>query len=869
MKGFFLEPECRDVDGLGILVLPDNSFPVVAVYSLAYIGSANETDPEAGISHFVEHLLFKGTPQRPVGRIGYEIMRAGGEVNGFTTHDYTGYTIAIESSRLDLALDIHGDAMAHSAFDPAEIEKERTVILEEVKLGETSPGMILRKKIFRRIYPDHSYGRPVIGSRKTVGNASREMLVGYYRKNYCRENMAVVVVGDVKTENVVAGIEKYFSAVPHGESAPSPGEPAPGPGDSFVERRNVNDTYVRMAMSGVGLSHPDYPALSVLGIVLGEGQCGRLFRRVQYPGIANSIGFHTSPMKNAGLMVLSATCQLSRAVELEDVVAGEFENLRKEPPNNAELDRAKKTITAYSVYDRDTFSERAVYQSHFAALASPDFDRAYLEAIEEMTRERLLEAAQKYFNLESAITGKITPKKTLKKIESPDAGSLPGDWSVTRPTLKTSAAPGWDTDGKVKRIVLENGAVILYQENRQLPLIACNAFFRAGSSLEDTSSNGLASLTQRLFLKGAAGRSIDETSALLESLGIDMGGYTRPDDACLCFETLPEELDTALVLLRDAVSSPNLDGTEMERIRKDMIAQVRHEQDDMFSYIARTGTKALWGKHPYACPPSGREETLTQITLQDVRDFHDRFYRPDRLVVSIVGDLDPEEASAKASSVFGKMTGTGSKDDHLSKYVPIDTPMILNEKKSWPAAIVSLSWRCASLLDEDCIPLRVLSAVLGNPFGSRIWTAIREERGLAYSTGAGYSPGILGGAFSLYAGVNARKIPLVRELLIKELELIRTSPADEKELNDAKMFLTGAHKLHHQSAPQMANHLGFYEICGLGYEFDAEYVDRVTAVTIEDLMRVAKDHLHPDNFLTMIVSPKTPWDTLCNFLRIR
>ena len=130
MKPFFLDPECREVDGLRVLILRDNSFPVVAVYSLVHVGSRCESDTDAGFSHVVEHILFKGTERRPHGCIGKEINRVGGELNGFTTYDYTGYTIVLDSSHLDLALDVHGDVIAHSAFDPGEIEKERTVVLE-------------------------------------------------------------------------------------------------------------------------------------------------------------------------------------------------------------------------------------------------------------------------------------------------------------------------------------------------------------------------------------------------------------------------------------------------------------------------------------------------------------------------------------------------------------------------------------------------------------------------------------------------------------------------------------------------------------------------------------------------------------------
>lgn len=854
MKGFFLEPECREVDGLKVLVLQDNSFPVVSILSFVRTGSVDEKDSIAGISHFVEHLLFKGTPKRPTGSMGHDVMRMGGEINGFTTYDYTGYTVDIEGSQLDLALDIHGDAMADSSFDPEEIEKERTVIMEEVNLGETSPELLLGKNILRRAFPDHPYGRPIIGYMDTVGNVPADGLLGYYKRHYCRENMTVVVAGDVNLDSVLEKTQKRFSGVAHGEHSPAPVEAVFGEGCSFTDKRDVNDAYVKIVMPGVSLDHPDYAAISVLSVILGAGQCGRLSLKVKYPGIANSIGFGAMAFGNSGILSLSATCQPPRADELVDTIMREFNELTKQPPSNEELDRARRMVISSSVYDRDTFSERAAYQAHYAALAYPQFDREYLEAIDRVSPEQLLSAAQTYLNTESAIIGKIMPEKPLKTIGGPRNEPPACVWTVSRPELTVKGSNSWETDGKVKKTVLKNGITFLYQENRQLPIVACRVFSHAGSSFENASLSGLASMTQRLLLKGAAGRSFHETSYLLESLGIEMFGSTTLDNAHLHAESLSDELDTTLVLLRDAVASPNFDGGEMERIRRDMIARVRHEQDDMGSYIARAGAKALWSGHPYERSPSGEENDLLKLTLDDVRGFHKRFYRPNRIVVSMVGDTDSASVMAKVESVFGELTGNGTTEDNLPQYTPLDNPLVFDEKKEWPAAIVAVSWRCPSILDNDFIPLRLLSAVLGNPFHSRIWNTIREERGLAYTTGASYSPGMLGGTFSLYAGVNAGKISIAKDLLLKALEEVRTSPVTEKELNDSKTFLTGSYRLHHQSAVQMADYLGLYETCGLGYAFDEEYVGRISAVSIEDLIRVVQNHLHEENFLTLTVT---------------
>jgi zinc protease len=293
----------------------------------------------------------------------------------------------------------------------------------------------------------------------------------------------------------------------------------------------------------------------------------------------------------------------------------------------------------------------------------------------------------------------------------------------------------------------------------------------------------------------------------------------------------------------------------MERTRREMVMRVRREQDSMMSYLARVGARALWGDHPYGRLPSGEEENLLGLSLEDVRDFHRRFYGAGRLVISVAGDIDPEEAAAKVESAFGGLAAPESPEVDLPRYVPISSPLARDERKPWPAAAVALAWRAPAITSRDLFPLQILSTVMGNPFGSRVWKTIREERGLAYTTGATYYPRALGGAFLLYAGVAARNIPLVADLLLDEVRKVKSAPITEEELRDAKTYLAGSYRRSHQGCAQIADFLAFYESCGLGYEFDAGYVDRVQSVTAEDVMRAAVEHLDEENFLTLTIRP--------------
>jgi zinc protease len=279
--------------GLSVIYRPNDAAPVVALQMWVRVGSGDESEHEAGLAHVHEHMLFKGTATRGVGEIARDVESVGGSINAWTSFDQTVYHIVVPSRFADQGLDVLLDAVANSAFDADELERELEVIQEEILRSEDIPRRSLSRMLFETAYTDHPYGRPVIGTNESVAAFTRDDILSFYRRWYQPRNMNLVVVGDVERGQVDAALDRHFRAQrDEGEIARSARVVEP-PQTSLrvsTEFRDIQDGHVAIAFHVPDLAHEDTPALELLAILLGQGESSILFENVQRrSGLTNEI----------------------------------------------------------------------------------------------------------------------------------------------------------------------------------------------------------------------------------------------------------------------------------------------------------------------------------------------------------------------------------------------------------------------------------------------------------------------------------------------------------------------------------------------------------------------------------------------------
>ncbi|MBT4482553.1 MAG: insulinase family protein [Candidatus Latescibacteria bacterium] len=403
-------------NGLDVIVKEVHTAPIVAVYLWCKTGSTNENEREQGISHFYEHMFFKGTEKRGVGEIDRIIKSLGGYNNAFTSKEYTAYYVVLPSENFSLAADVLVDAIRNSSFPDQEIEKERGVIKEEINRKEDNPTGKLYEEIFRIAFPDTPYELPVLGTKKSVSEFTRDDFKNYLAKHYVPDNMAAVIVGDVKTKDAIEEIKrltadwKNDAEVPRstGKITVSRREGIKG----FELEKDVNMSYALMAFQTSGYADlKENAVLDVASSILSEGRSSRLYRRlVEEEQLVTSVQAFIYPLKHSGLFAIYSTMDRGSVQDFKKAILEEIEKLRNVPVEQAELQKVKTMLKADFQFSCETNSDIGYTLGHYSTLGMLDNVTQYEKSIDEVTADDVAMYARKVLIPESYSIGIINQR---------------------------------------------------------------------------------------------------------------------------------------------------------------------------------------------------------------------------------------------------------------------------------------------------------------------------------------------------------------------------------------------------------------------------------------------------------------------------
>jgi len=408
-------------NGLEVIVKEVHSAPIVAVYLWCKTGSTNENEHDQGISHFYEHMFFKGTEKRGVGEIDRAIKSLGGYNNAFTSNEYTAYYVVLPSENFVLAADILVDAIRNSNFIEEEIRKELGVITEEINRKEDDPNGTIYEEMFSLMFAGTPYAHPVLGSKESVSRLTREDFRNYLSKFYVPNNMTAVIVGDVHTKDAIRELRKLTADW----------KPNPVVGDyvpafdvvnkkgirGFTLEKDVNMSYVMMAFQTSGLADDrENAVLDAVSSILGEGRSSRLYQRlVEKDQIASSVQAYIYPLKKMGLFVVYGTMDRMNVQNFRAAVIEEIEKLRNEPPGAGELDKAKTMLKADYQFSNETDSDIAQTLGHYQTLGILDRAIIYEQSINAVTVEEIRKYADEILDPASYSIGIINQRIPTEK----------------------------------------------------------------------------------------------------------------------------------------------------------------------------------------------------------------------------------------------------------------------------------------------------------------------------------------------------------------------------------------------------------------------------------------------------------------------
>ena len=871
-------------NGLTVLTKEVNTAPVVSVQIWYRVGSQNEKLGITGISHQLEHLMFKGTKERPI-QFGRLFSALGSSSNAFTSYDMTAYYGTTGSDKLEAMLRLEADRMVNTVAGEQELKSERTVVLSELDGGNNNPGTRLYRELMLAAYPDSSYGWPVIGYRPEVENYTVEDIQNYYRTFYRPDNATLVIVGNFETEATLKQVREIYGAIaappkpqflisPEAQkNKPQPPQPKSSK-QPIVLKEPGSIPFLQVVYPNLPkVTDPDVAAIDVMDSILSSGRSSRFYQALVETGLASSASGSASAQIGTGWYFLSATPTAGKSLaDLEQLLLAEIEKLKTEPITQAELERAKVSMRASYILGNRDINSQAI-QIGFNQTVAKDYrysDR-YLSAVDRVTSADVKRVAKKYLQRDRRVVGYFEPSViTAQAGTSPTNAhssnafqpSTPVDPAEVAKYLPESAfiaKAQVPVQVKPESFTLSNGLRVLLLSDRSTPAVTIVGEINAGSGFDSVAKAGLATLTAENIPNGTTTKDALTLASRLENRGARLGIGARRESVGISGIAMASDLPIMIDQLADLLQNATFPAKEFElNLQRNLLA-FKAELDSPNALARRIFQSTLYPNgHPFNAMRT--EESLKSIKREDLVDFYKTYYRPDQAILTIMGDFEPEAVKDLLEEKLGSWKSTGKT---LKFQFPELTQFATTTEKQTALAgktqaVTLMGHASISRFDPQYYPAILLNQILGgDTLSSRLGSEIRDRLGLTYGIYSAFRAGKPPqGEFLVQMQTSAKDTEKAIAATVTLLKNIRDRGITQSEFEVAKKSLINSFSTEFADPDSIAGSLLSDKSYGLPIGDFYKFPQRIESVTIDQVNRAAKELLQPDNMLIVSVVPK-------------
>jgi zinc protease len=827
-------------NGLTLLIQPDSAAPVASVQVWVKTGSLHEGDQlGAGLSHYLEHLLFKGTPTRKARDLAVLVQAHGGASNAYTTYDRTVYHIDLPAPHLAVAVDVLADMVLRSTLPAEEVARERDVILREIDMTRDDHDGVHWEAVATTVFREHGYRYPIIGHREVFAAVTREQLLAYYQNRYAPNNLVVVIAGDVDLGEARALVERHFGAAPRRALAPvylPPEPPQLGP-RALRAVAPVELTRGALAWPGPGLTHPDAPLLDLLATILGHGDSSVLWRVLRDERrLVHSIDAHHWSPGSSGLFTIFFSGEPGKRAAAEDAIREVLGRCAARGFTRAQIQKALRQVVVGELSSRKTVAGRAGRLGAAEVVAGDlDFSRGWFARAARATPADLVRVMRAWLVPACLSTVSLDP---LAPTPPPVAAV------ARRPRAE------WTTH------TLPNGARLLLRPDDTQPNIHCHLACAGGPAQEHPGRRGASSLLATLLAKDTRRRSAEDVAEAIESVGGSFGGVARDNTTGLSLEVLPGDIGLGLKLLGEAMHVPAFAARTLAVEREAQLAGLQQVEDDVVYYGHALARRLALGAHPLALGPDGDKAGVTALRAADLRDLWARLATGPGTVLAVSGDfsatkllptlralLAPLPAGRAAAGKGGPVPPAARAREHI-------------ERRVCTQALVFDAYPGPGLAAEaDDAAVAVLSELL-NGMSSRLFERVREQKGLAYFVGAARVADPARGALYLYAGTQPGKEAEVAAEFAAELKRLAAGRLEAGELARAHTRLQAARRMRMQTNAARAADAAQRAALGLPLWDLPAWDARVAGVDAARVAALVKKWFEPSHRLAVRILPR-------------
>ena len=850
-------------NGLIVLVYRNTTAPVVAINTYVKAGYFDETDDVVGIAHVLEHMFFKGTTKRGVGEIAKETKALGGYLNAHTIYDHTSYYTVLPTSGFNEGLEIQADAYANSAIDATELARELEVIIQEAKRKEDNPSAVTSETLYALLHDVHRIRRWRIGREAPLRALTSDQLLAFYHNFYTPSNTILAIAGDVDIDKAMAQVERQYGALLDHTPIRTPGMAEPEHAD-FRYRElhgDIAQTHIEFGWRTVPDIHPDTPALDMIARVLGAGRASRLYRAVRDRKLAGVVSASNYAPAQVGVFTVGAETEPEKTIDAARAMWDQVRLIHNGAITKDEIERSKRLFSARWARRLETTEGQASHLVEWESLGGWEMGDAYYEAVMRLQPEDLTKVAQQYLAPDRA--GVIVYRPAQAPLVAADASSMRTilNTGVVEPLPRSeSATVTAGVSSSLLPLVAEQAGVRVYRTSNGIPIlvrvrpgaaITHAGIYAAGGAIEEVPGHaGVTALVARTATKGTTTRSALQIAEASELLGGTISSSVGAESFGWSISVPRENAAAAITLLADVVQHATLTADAFETERVALLADLAQLQDDMYRYPMRLLNAAAFAGHPYAVPASGTETSIQSITTDDARAWYQRAMLCAPFVIAVVGDADPDTIASTIAHVFSDMTQTELKTAAAPIWPSQTTQSVESRDKAQTA--LALAFPSPARTDDRRFAAHVL-ATIASGLGGRFFDELRDRQSLAYTIHAFPSEHRFSGAFVSYIATSPEKESAARDGLLNEFAKLRTEPVTTDELARAKRYLLGMHDIRQERGGAVLGDIVDAWLFGAGLHELDEYTGKVSAVSTDDILQLAKSCFDPDRRVEGIV----------------
>jgi zinc protease len=809
-------------NGLEVILREDYSAPLVSVQAWVKTGSIFEGNLlGSGVSHLVEHMVFKGAGGRGPSELAQAVQATGGYLNAYTSFDRTVYWVDTLAEGFPTALDVVSALVTEAEFPEEEYEREKDVIRREMDMGKDDPSQTLNHLLFQTVYRQHPYKEPVIGHLDLFNAVDRAAAQGYYKERYSPRNMFLVIAGAMSKEQAMAAITERLGAKENqlGET------PVIWPEPRQMGRRDAHEefatdlTKLEAAWRIPSLTHADNPALEVLGVLLGSGRSCRLNQRIrEQQRLVHDISAGAYTPSYDGLFYVGAELDFDKRAATEAAIFEEIRRVQQDGVTEAEVAKARRIFLSSQLSSLvSTRGQASDLGSNWLVTSNLDFSRDYLLGIDQVTPAAIQKVAQDYLVEDNLTVCSLNPKGSLAQKHFQINVSKKAD---------------------VERVELDNGTVLLLKEDPRLPFVAIEGVMRGGLLSETSETNGRGGLLARVMPKGAGSRNAEAVAEATESLGASVNASSGGSSCSVSAHCMTPDLATGLEIWSDVLLRPHLPEEEIEAEKERMLAKLKSDEDSIGYVATREMRRQLYGEHPFGRVSTGSVTSIPGLNRGLLVDFRQSNVVTGNLVVSCYGDIKAAEMKSRLKDVLAPVPQGSKRLPQITTDYPDASGNIITLERDKQQAFLVVGFPTVEMHHPDHLALELLDEACSD-MASRLFIRIREEHGLAYSVGTHQLLGMVRGAFLFHLSTAPEKLEFAQAELMSEIGKIAKDGLTSEEISRAKKTWLGKHAMRGQSNAGRASAQAVNELFGMGYDADERDIQKLETLSAGTVAEVA------------------------------